>query len=111
MKVNELKVGQLYRVVDDCRVGGTIGATKELEASRLSLYILCRYARKQPVGAMTTGSWRREPLVYLGRRSVRDGQDGRKSIYQDVHNFARPDGSCFYIHGTHIKHITPFTEG
>tara|TARA_R110000824_G_scaffold187995_3_gene369323 strand:+ start:1765 stop:2100 length:336 start_codon:yes stop_codon:yes gene_type:complete len=110
MKVSQLKVGSLYRVTDDTRVGGTMGATPVEEASRLALYVLRRNAQVCPVDPKPTSTWSAEALIYLGPKQVYGGMNGDVAHYVRMHHFVRQSGRRLYIAGQHIKHIRPFTR-
>ena len=106
MKVNELQLGYLYKIVDDERIGHNIGATPLEEAHRLALFVLSRKNKKHATLPMIDNS---EPWIYLGPKMVYGGKNGNEVITEKVHHFVRPNGKRIYIYGEHIKHIKPFT--
>ena len=110
MKVSDLQVGLIYRITDDPRIGGTMGATPLEEASRLALYVLRKHAQVSPVFAKPGSTWSHEALIYLGPKRVYGGMNGDAAHYERVHHFVRPNGKRLYIYGQHIKHIRPFTR-
>tara|TARA_R110002074_G_scaffold175687_2_gene339138 strand:+ start:70 stop:405 length:336 start_codon:yes stop_codon:yes gene_type:complete len=111
MKVSELKIGLLYRLSNDKRVGFTMGATPVEEASRLALYVLRRNAMVAPVDPKLASTWNKEALIYLGPKQVYGGMNGDVAHYMRMHHFVRQSGKRLYISGQHIKHIMPFTQG
>ena len=111
MKVSELKIGSLYTLSSDERVGFVTGATPVEEASRLALYVLKKHARVAPVDPKMASSWNAEALIYLGPRQVYGGMNGDRTHYIKMHHFVRQNGKRLYVAGQHIKHIRPFTQG
>ena len=111
MKVSELKVGSLYTLSNDERIGYAMGATPVEEASRLALYVLRKHAQVSPVFAKKASTWSGEALIYLGPKQVYGGMNGDATHYVRMHHFVRQNGKRLYISGQHIKHIMPFTQG
>ena len=111
MKVSELKIGSLYTLSSDNRVGFILGATPIEEASRLALYVLRKNAQVTPVDPKMASTWSAEALIYLGAKQVYGGRNGESVKYVKMHHFVRQNGKRLYISGQHIKHITPFTQG
>ncbi|MEC8977608.1 MAG: hypothetical protein VYC40_01695 [Pseudomonadota bacterium] len=108
MKVSDLKIGGLYGMSRDPRIGYRFGATPLEEASRLALYVLDRKKKQDkinPVPSKMTEAW-----IYLGPKMVYGGRNGNQAVTEKVHHFVRPNGKRIYIYGEHIKHMKPFTQ-
>lgn len=109
MKVEDLKIGCLYRMSSDPRIGYRTGPTPLEEASRLALFVLKRnnqrHANRVPDKRVA------EAWIYLGPKMVYGGKNGDGTITEKVHHFVRPNGKRIYIYGEHIKHMRPFTQG
>ena len=107
MKVADLKLGYLYKIADDGRLGHSVGATPLEEAHRLALFVLTRKNKRCATLPMMDNS---EPWIYLGPKMVYGGKNGDGVVTEKVHHFVRPNGKRIYIYGEHIRHMKPFTQ-